>query len=248
MPYERLALEAQSALLRRIVDASRRAEDMTRTKVVVFDLDGTLLDNRPRTRVILHELADAWASSHPEEASRLRAIGVDDLDYLVRDTLDRLGFAAERVAEAVTFWKSRFFADDHIRYDVPLPGAVEFARACYESGAILAYFTGRDLPAMSVGSWKSLRDLGFPIGVPGTELVLKPVFEMPDAEFKAEFGPRLSRLGEVVAVFDNEPGNCNTLLAQHPGTESIFVDTQHFPGAPPLDPRVHVVADFSMCP
>ena len=244
MPYTRLAFEEQSTLLRRIVERSR--PDEKGTKVVVFDLDGTLMDNRPRTSAILHELAAVWQSSHPKESAILAALTVDDLEYLVRDSLRAVGFAAELVAEAEAFWKARFFADDHIRFDVAIPGAVEFARACHDTGAILAYFTGRDLPAMSVGSWKSLRDLGFPIGVAGTELVLKPEFQMPDLVFKRDFGPRLSRLGEVVAVFDNEPGNCNTFLEQHPQSSSVFVDTQHFPGAPPLDPRVHVVGDFSM--
>lgn len=244
MPYQRLATDKQNALLRRILERARPENGAP--KVVVFDLDGTLLDNRPRTAVILHELGRAWASSHPAEAAQLSAIAPEQLEYLVSDSLAKLGFSKERIADAVAFWKARFFADDHIRFDEPLPGAVEYTRACYESGAIIAYFTGRDLPQMSVGSWKSLRDLGFPIGVPGAELVLKPQFEMPDAEFKREFGPRLARLGEVVAVFDNEPGNCNVILEQFASAESVFLDTQHFPGAPALDPRVHVVGDFAM--
>lgn len=244
MPYTRLAFEQQHALLHRIVDRSK--PDHAGSKVVVLDLDGTLMDNRPRTCAILHELGEAWVETHPRDAALLLATTPDDLEYLVRDTLVTLGVTLDLHADVVAFWKSHFFADDHIRFDVALPGAVEFTRACYEQGAILTYFTGRDLPAMSVGSWKSLRDLGFPIGVPGTELVLKPAFEMPDHVFKREFGPRLARLGDVVAVFDNEPANCNTLLEQHPFAESVFVDTQHFPGAPPLDPRVHVVGDFAM--
>ena len=34
-------------------------------RVVVFDLDGTLIDNRPRTCAILHEIAAAWRSTEP---------------------------------------------------------------------------------------------------------------------------------------------------------------------------------------
>jgi hypothetical protein len=52
-------------------------------------------------------------------------------------------------------------------------------------------------------------------------------------------------VAERVAVFDNEPGNCNTLLAQHPGTESVFVDTQHAPNPPPLHASVVVVDDLT---
>ena len=50
----------------------------------------------------------------------------------------------------------------------------------------------------------------------------------------------------MVAAFDNEPGNCNAFLEMNPDAEVVFLDMQHLPGAPPLDPRVHIVADFRM--
>ena len=150
----------------------------------------------------------------------------------------------ERIAEAHAFWRDRFFADGHLHHDKPIPGAVEFARACYDAGATLVYLTGRDLPLMGIGSFRSLRDNGFPIGVPGTELVLKPDAEMDDEAFKRLEAPKLARVGAIVASFDNEPGNCNMILAQNPECESVLLDTQHLPGAPPLNPRVHVIADF----
>jgi hypothetical protein len=238
----------QHALLNRIVE--RCAFDATRdrtkpTPVVVFDLDGTIFDNRPRTRVILGELADTWRTSRPDQAKRIARLRHEEMAYLLTDTLKRVGVTDDaHVAEAQAFWKDRFFADEHLQHDVPLPGAVDFARACYDAGAILVYLTGRDLPNMGIGSFKSLRDSGFPIGVPGTELVLKPDAAMPDEAFKRLEAPKLARIGSIVASFDNEPGNCNTVLAQNPSCESVLVDTQHLPGAPPLDPRVHVIADF----
>jgi hypothetical protein len=98
---------------------------------------------------------------------------------------------------------------------------------------------------MGIGTFRSLRDLGFPIGMPGTELVCKPDFNMPDEAFKRLEAPKLSRVGRVIAAFDNEPANCNVFLEQNPESESVFVDTQHLPGAPPLDPRVAIIDDFS---
>ena len=97
---------------------------------------------------------------------------------------------------------------------------------------------------MSLGSFQSLRDLGFPIGVVGTELVCKPDAAIPDETFKREVAPKLRRIGRVVAAFDNEPGNCNVFIELAPDAEVVFVDTQHLPGAPRLHPGVHVVADF----
>jgi len=252
--YPRLSPTDQSALLRDIVAkcahaplplgrAPSRSEGPT--PVVVFDLDGTLMDNRPRTCAILHEFAETIAARQPEIAARLRAATPDELAYLLSDTLERLGIThTDLVGEATTFWRERFFADHHLSHDVAVPGAVAFARACYDAGAILVYLTGRDLPLMGIGSFKSIRDLGFPIGVAGTELVLKPDATMPDEAFKRETAPKLARVGKVIAAFDNEPANCNIFLRLYPDGYSVLVDTQHMPGAPPLDAGVRVVGDF----
>ncbi|MFO0666022.1 MAG: HAD family hydrolase [Polyangiaceae bacterium] len=247
--YPRLSPAAQDALLRSIIERGASLAQAGRRAVVVFDLDGTLMDNRPRTVTILRELGEVWRKrEHPASGALLEA-SPTKLAYLVRDSLGRFGIQDEvLLAEGESFWRERFFTDDYQEHDIALPGAVAFARALYAAGVNIVYFTGRDLPKMALGSFKSLRELGFPIGVIGTELVVKPFFEMPDEEYKRSEGPKLSRIGEVIAVFDNEPINCNVLLEHHPECTSIFVDTQHFPNAPPLDPRVKVIGDFRMEP
>lgn len=222
-----------------------RAERSRGTPVVVFDLDGTLMDNRPRTTAILREYADRCRARDPELARRLDGAHTTDISYRLADSLQRLGATAEHLAEEMlTFWKDRFFADPHLVHDTPLPGAVEFARACYAAGAALVYLTGRDLPMMGVGTFQSLRDLGFPIGVPGAELVLKPYADLPDETFKRQAAPDLMRVGHIVAAFDNEPANCNVMRAHYPDAHVVFVDTQHTPDAPSLDGGIHVVRDF----
>ena len=246
--YPRLLPTEQHALLQSVVARSAWKAG-TATPVIVFDLDGTLMDNRPRTCAILREFA-ATVGKGPEDAAlaaKLMAAKPGTLAYLLTDSLDLLGVhGTEQVARAEQFWRDRFFADDHLRHDIEVPGAVAFARACYDQGATLVYMTGRDLPLMGIGSFRSLRDLGFPIGVPGTELVLKPDAAMPDEAFKRLEGPKLARVGRIVAIFDNEPANCNTLLELNPEADSIFVDTQHLPGAPALHPRVKVIEDFRL--
>ncbi len=218
---------------------------MHRTPVVVFDLDGTLLDNRPRTLAILREYAAVCEDRDPEVASRLRHARIHDLDYLLTDSLARLGVhRADVVAELQTFWRERFFADGYLGHDVPLPGAIAYVRACHDAGALVVYLTGRDLPLMGVGTLASLRDLGFPIAIPATELVLKPDASLPDEAFKRLTAPELARVGHVVAAFDNEPANCNVVLAHYPDAHVVYVDTQHLPGAPELDPGIHCVRDF----
>ncbi len=248
--YPRLSFPDQQRLLGDIVtrcrtQAERALEGQARTPVVVFDLDGTLMDNRPRTAAIFREFAASLSAGDRERAARLATSAPDDLAYLVRDSLGQLGVTDETLIQAAeVFWKERFFADEHMKHDVALEGSVAFARACHDAGAICVYLTGRDLPLMGIGSFRSLRDLGFPIGVPGTELVCKPVFSMPDEEFKRLEAPKLLRVGQLIASFDNEPGNCNVFLRHDPATVSVLLDTQHLPGAPPLDAGVHVIANF----
>ncbi len=242
--YVRLSTKDQSALLRDVIATCSHAAS-TPTPVVVFDLDGTLMDNRPRTRAILLDFAAALDTRHADVARVLRDARPDELAYLLSESLERLGIHdTDLIADATTFWRDRFFADDYLTHDAALAGAVPFARACYDAGAILVYLTGRDLPLMGIGSFKSLRDLGFPIGIAGTELVLKPDAAMPDEDFKRDTAPRLARVGKVVAAFDNEPANCNIFQRLYPDAKSVLVDTQHMPGAPPLDAGVCVVADF----
>jgi hypothetical protein len=236
----------QQATLRAVLRRCR-VERGHPTPVVVFDLDGTLLDNRPRTAAILREYAERCRHTHPEVAARLDRARTSDLSYLLSDSLERLGaHATELVAEMQAFWRERFFADAHLVHDEPVAGSVAFARACYDAGAILVYLTGRDLPLMGLGTFQSLRDLRFPIGLPATELVLKPDGAMPDEAFKRLTAPELARVGRVVAAFDNEPANCNVMLAHYPDAHVVFLDTQHTPGAPPLDPGVRAVRDFRL--
>jgi hypothetical protein len=244
--YPSLDPAAQSTLLRRVVERAREQRGASAVPpVVVFDLDGTLMDNRPRSAAILAELAREWSASRPDIASRLAAARPDELAYLFNESLQRLGISdTALVDEAVAFWRKRFFHDSYLSHDVEVPGAVGFARAVYEAGALVVYLTGRDLPLMGLGSWSSLRDLGFPIGVVGTELVCKPDAATHDETFKQGVAPALGRVGEVIAAFDNEPGNCNIFRRAYPDALTVLLDTQHVPGAPPLDAGVVCIRDF----
>lgn len=242
--YTALTSEEQNTVLSKIIARGARTPGRP-PSVVVFDLDGTLMDNRPRSLAILNEIAAVWGDREPEVAKQLKTATPHGLAYLFHESLHRLGITrSDLVTEAEEYWRARFFRDEHLVHDVALPGSVAFAKACYEAGAVLVYLTGRDLPLMGLGTFRSLRDLGFPIGVAGTEVILKPDAAMPDEAFKRLAAPELARVGTVIASFDNEPGNCNVFLSTYPECDSILVDSQHMPGAPPLAPGVRVIKDF----
>jgi hypothetical protein len=242
--HRRLSSADRTKLLRSLLHRARE-RSAHGPGVIVFDLDGTLMDNRPRTAAILRELGAVWQTRHPQAAAALAQAQADRLGYGFVENLQSLGISDPALHEEGTaFWKERFFADPHIRHDIEVAGARAFVRACYDAGATIIYLTGRDLPNMALGSFASLRDLGFPIGTVGTELVTKPTFEMPDSAFKRSVAPELLRLGHVVAVFDNEAVNCNLFLEAHPECTAVFLDTQYAPDPPPLDPRAHVIHTF----
>jgi hypothetical protein len=242
--FSPLSEAAQSELLRSIVERSRPRAGQPRP-VVVFDLDGTLFDNRPRTAAILKAYAEKVRHSAVDLAERLSAVRPENVPYLLTDTLARIGITAEHEIEALReHWVEHFFVDGWLHHDVALPGAVAFARGCWENGASLVYLTGRDLPKMALGSFASLRDSGFPIGVPGTSLVCKPDPAIADERYKREVCPEMARVGEVIASFDNEPGNCNAFLEHFPEAASVLLATQHAPNPPTLATGCHTILDF----
>lgn len=215
--------------------------------LVVFDLDGTLYDNRPRTLQILMEYADEVRSEFPDVAAALATLEAERVQYLLSETLRECALTHMDVQRDVTqYWRERFFHDDYLPYDTVTEGAAEYVRACHEAGAVVVYMTGRDIPGMLLGTMASLRDQGFPIGVAGVEVVLKPDATLPDEAFKRSSLPTLQRVGELVGFFDNEPANCNLARQIYPESIVALIDTQSVPGAPPLDPGVETITDFRL--
>jgi hypothetical protein len=215
-----------------------------RPPVVVFDLDGTLFDNGPRTWQILLDFAEQ--ERLPALRRALDKAPRTGLPYLLKDTLAKVGVDNPAIVDrAVQFWRKRFFTDDDQRHDIPLPGAVAYVAACYEAGATIVYLSGRDAPNMLVGVCASLRAHGFPVGIARTSVVLKHDFHDDDLEFKRSALDFIDTHGEVVASFDNEPANCNAFVDRWPEGVHVFVDTQHAPDPPPLHESIVVVEDLT---
>lgn len=239
-------LPHQIALLRRVIDEVAGHAGKP-APVVVFDLDATLFDNRPRTLEILKEWRDLIAADEPELAEAILALEVDRIHYLLTDTLKECGiYRADIVKRISAFWHERFFHDGYIACDVPIVGAAEYVRAIYEAGAVVVYLTGRDIPGMLAGTVAKLRDEGFPIAVAGTELVLKPDPNMSDEAFKRTALPTLDRVGDMIAFFDNEPANCNLAKSMFPEATVVLLETQRVPGAPEPAEDLEVLADFRL--
>jgi phosphoglycolate phosphatase-like HAD superfamily hydrolase len=233
-----------ASVLGDVLDRAHALKGAARPAVVVFDLDGCLFDNGPRTWEILDEFAES--TGRASVRTGLERLPRRGLPYTLEDIFAKAGVTDPAVVQAAKpFWMKRFFTDDYIKYDVPNVGAVGYVKSLYGAGATVVYLTGRDAPGMLVGTEASLRQHAFPVGVAHCVTVTKPDFETPDVTFKQDALPFVDTLGTVVGAFDNEPGNCNVFRRRWSEAEVVLLDTTHSPDAPPLLDGIKRVPDFS---
>ncbi|OIO05235.1 MAG: haloacid dehalogenase-like hydrolase [Elusimicrobia bacterium CG_4_10_14_0_2_um_filter_56_8] len=241
--------QKQAPLLPSVITRIKQRTGAGRSTLAIFDLDGTLFDNRTRTIFILREISEKFDRSTPQLAAAFENFqNLSVIDYSLDVTLKRLGVRSRAEAALIRAeWAKRFFSDEYQKYDMPIPGAKQYVERVHKAGATVIYLTGRDVGRMLVGTTEVLRLYGFPVGVAGTMTIVKKEFGQDDEIFKKEVSGYIDRLGEVVAVFENEPANSNILHARFPDAASFFVLTQHKPGAPALEPGIRRIKDFRQC-
>ena len=210
--------------------------------VVVFDLDSTLLDNKPRQARILREFGAAHG------IAALAAARSDHwVDWSITRAMANAGLDADEVArwaeQAKQFWRERFFTSEYCRDDEPIAGARDYLAAVGEAGAIVAYCTGRHEP-MRAGTVDSFVRLGYPVPGARVHLLMKPVFELSDDDWKLEAYARLRELGGVVAVFDNEPTHVNGYRAGFPDATVVHLATDDSGRAVAIADGVVSIKDF----
>ena len=237
-PDRRVAPEVLSHVLQRANAVGERG-------TVLFDLDSTLLDNRPRQARILREFAahrsiepllacapehfDGWSLKVP-----MRVCGIADPDI---DELE---------PQAKNFWRERFFTSEYCVDDVALTGATEYVAKVMQTGVRLIYCTGRH-PAMRQGTIDCFAREGFPIPDTGrVSLLMKPQFDMHDDEWKRIARDQIASLGLLVAAFDNEPTHINTYREQFPDALCVHLLTDESARGVAVDVSIPSVFDFEL--
>ncbi|PWU13359.1 MAG: hypothetical protein C5B49_14835 [Bdellovibrio sp.] len=216
--------------------------------LVVFDIDSTLLDVSPRIERIIHDFADEIVTTDPETAEILKTVRTQKTDWGIRSALERVGLRHEHHEDTVQrikdFWHARFFSNQYLHLDEPLPGSVEFVNHLYEMGADVAYLTGRDEIRMGPGTAAAMAQHRFPLSPPRARLVLKPRPGIDDFNYKEEWFYAIPKdRYERIWFFENEPVNIAQIRLAHPEVRNIFVDTTHSGKAePPTD--LPVIFDF----
>jgi hypothetical protein len=191
--------------------------------IVVFDLDSTILDNKPRQARILREFGAAHGIATLAEARPEHWV-----DWSIQRAMANAGLGPDEVSrwaeEAKEFWRERFFTSEYCRDDAPIAGARAYLEAVLDAGGLIAYCTGRHEP-MRAGTVESFARLGYPLPGARVQLIMKPVFELSDDDWKVEAYARLRQLGSVIAVFDNEPTHVNGYRAGFPHATVVHVAT-----------------------
>jgi hypothetical protein len=213
--------------------------------VVVFDLDSTLFSTRPRNLAILREFAQA----HPEVPGLVDAVSeivADDFRWDVTAPLRARGVGGEPLfVNLKRYWLDRFFTDEYVMYDTPMLGSVEYVRAVHDKGAFVYYLTGRHVGGMEVGTVRALVQHGYPMFRGRTTLHLKPNFHLADKPYKdMALADLRSHHGEVVATFENEPGNANMFHGAFPDGLHFLLLTEHSPDAEAPDAALIETDDF----
>jgi beta-phosphoglucomutase-like phosphatase (HAD superfamily) len=226
-----------------ILSAALARARASRRGVAVFDLDSTLLDNRPRQARILQEYGRA-AGLAPLVHARPDHVEGWDLGRALRNAGVPRAVVEVHRDRLRRFWEERFFTSALCRLDVPVPGAPEFVRAVHAAGVRVAYVTGR--PArMEEGTLDVLARFGFPLPDEVTTwLFLKPGVALRDEAWKAIARDAVDALGEVVLAFENEPAHVNAYGRAWRRAYVVHLDTDHSGAPVEVDPAIPSVADL----
>lgn len=213
--------------------------------VIVFDLDGTLFYTGMRTKKIFLEFAETEGDTVLKK--QVETIDARKMKYRVRKSLEDAGISDSLLQKRmIDSWRMKFFDGTYLKYDEPLPGAVEFVNRVYDSGALVVYLTGRDVHRMLQGTVASLEKNGFPIGVQRTELIMKPKRYVRTYTYKKKALRYIKKLGVVIALFENEPANINLLHETFPEAVSVFVETSHKPNAPTVEKEIYHIKTYKL--
>jgi len=209
-----------------LAEALARARAAGAAGVLVFDLDSTLLDNRPRQASLLSAYGaqagePRLAACRPEHwrgwdaAAPMRAVGLSPDDV------------ARHMLPYRRWWLARFFTSEACALDEPLPGAAAFLASVREAGAQVAYVTGRP-EEMGAGTLAAFARARFPMpdGRAVHLLMRPPEFDGDDA-WKEAAVARVAGLGRPEAAFDNEPLHVNGYARAWPDALVVHLDTDH---------------------
>ncbi|MBL6929061.1 MAG: hypothetical protein ISR44_07790 [Rhodospirillales bacterium] len=211
------ALAEHYAMLR-----ERHPEDKL---LIVFDIDGTIIDMRP---IIAHVLQAYDAAHGTRHFAGVDAKDIDIHEDLFDDLMDALGIAAQTAARIEPWYREFLWSDNTINAaHHPFPGVMDVIRWFQaQPNTYVGLNTGRP-EIIRDETVKSLNTLGREHGVEFTSDLLWMNGLNPD-----HFIPHTKAVGirdfrergyRIVAVIDNEPGNIESMVTADEDDEILFL-------------------------
>ena len=240
-PFGARAVPAdQTRILREALEAIRPDRP-----AAAFDLDSTVLSNKPRQARIVREFGRERGIA---ELTRCGPGSIVTWD--LRDTMQACGLSREEAERYVRdlrrFWLDRFFTSEYCREDEPIPGAAAYLRRALGAGGQILYVTGRHV-GMEAGTLDAFRRAGFPMPDGSrVELWLKPRLSDDDDRWKELCQERLQNLSGIACAFDNEPIHVNAYKRSFPDARVVHLDTDHSGRPVEVRPDVPSIVDFRM--
>lgn len=213
--------------------------------LLVFDLDSTVFDNRPRQSRIVREYGKKQGIAALEGCDTHHWVSGWDLKAAMIACGMAEPAAEQAYPDAKKFWGARFFTSEYCVDDIAVPGAPEFLAASVKTGAQVVYVTGRH-EEMRDGSVKCMAKCGMPVPGGSVTLVMKPTLRESDDVYKVRAHEQLAKMGTVIAAFDNEPTHANDYANKFADATIIHLATDHSGRPVQLVERIISVPDLML--
>ena len=223
-----------------------RATELGPSAVLIFDLDSTVFDNRPRQARIVREYGAAHGLQALTRCQPLHFVS----GWSLQAAAEAVGVDAEAYQrfgkDLKRFWFHRFFTSDYCRDDIEVVGAPRYLQALLATGVRVTYVTGRH-EEMREGTLACLAKCGMPVPgqAPGVALLMKPTLREDDDAYKHAARLVLEAEGELLAAFDNEPMHINGYARHFPGALAVHLATDHSGRPVELEPQVISIPHFA---
>ncbi len=217
--------------------------------IVVFDLDDTLLDTRPRRLRVLADFISLpdTVENFPAEVARIRPLlGVSIIKKGWYKTLQPLGIKNKNFMKKLSgFSRKHLMSYQYLSRDVAIPGAVNYVRTVYKLGGMVVYITAR-FGYLNNATMTALRNCGFPLpDGKRVYLYMNPGTYQNTVAYKSAILDIVDQMGCVAGGFENEPENINLFKRKYPSAHMMFLHTLHSgPEPPDVLPGIPFITDY----
>jgi phosphoglycolate phosphatase-like HAD superfamily hydrolase len=195
---------------------------------VVFDIDDTLADTKPRTVAIAKQW-DKLNGTHYFDRLTPAQVARSPLDTA---RAMELSWQAER--DFTNYWGMAFWDGANYQHDAPMKGPLEVARAARAAGAEVIFLTGRTEQTRDF-TIAQLKAFGLD-GVDQHTVVSKPQRWMRTPEFKTAWFERSAAQGYHTAFFMTESRRDISYAQSGADVPSVLLESKGFNGNEPIRP------------